>query len=376
MGLNQISGLRHSANDGPVLVQRVFTYWTLEASKIAQEINLRLNVWRKICRLRLEVSAGEEAYLVRHKNAGLSKIRTNEDIHLQGNQLLRSPGGPIDQAIKNFSASIDGMNPSELVSTTRAFVDHLVDYVSAHDALSIDDENNTAGLRPSIVAGELYHPTIDTIVPYIGARLWEVLKADNVALDEKFHKNCDDVIASLEVPSNLNDHVDWDGCGRALNGFDATQIPSEKLEKVAACLECLISSNANHGQGEVISADDLVPAMIFLVASNGGMLQFPNTAVAYIRALLSPSSLVSERGYHLTTLESAILYISYFQKTENIPDSQPEKQDDWTPHKNSEESECCVSIRDSSEVEYDAEDLRNSLAGSMMAYQKRIVEGP
>ena len=94
-----------------------------------------------------------------------------------------------------------------------------------------------------------------------------------------------------------------------LNSLDKILLPSDKLRALLRFSETILSEAREVSRGvEHVTADDLVPIMIYAVASSS--LEHPHTTLALIRHLSSPRLCRGEAEYYLTVFESVLYYLS------------------------------------------------------------------
>ena len=92
-----------------------------------------------------------------------------------------------------------------------------------------------------------------------------------------------------------------------LNSLDKISLPSDKLRALLRFSETLLREAREVSKGiEHVTADDLVPIMVYTVASSN--LEHPHTTLSLIRNLSSPRLCRGEAEYYLTVFES-VLYV-------------------------------------------------------------------
>ena len=112
-----------------------------------------------------------------------------------------------------------------------------------------------------------------------------------------------------ESPSN------WEEPIKHLRRMGLVQLPSEMLQEVLhaakAVFETFRSESKAAGQdASELGADDFLPVHIYALTQAGDVLKDPMRRTKEMLALCHPDTLRSEAGYYLTSMESALEYLS------------------------------------------------------------------
>lgn len=267
------------------LRHRVFTYWCQNASALADEIELRLGLYRMICQMRNEPSVGEQVACMErthsqhsstgsavssHRGSIVGALRHNPgsgssledttpsprsvtDIIFDAQTQLKTEG-PVQQAMRNFALALNQVADEDLVAETRIFVDYLVSHLSkgpsdgeeepeqgeqeedGHDVFDLEEEETQ-----NLMVEALYNPTIEALLPHIGLKLWDALCGAHAQEDEAFRRH--QSLPEVRQPQGdfaLGDCVDWMACARQLNAMDQTNVPSDKVDIISGTVKRML----------------------------------------------------------------------------------------------------------------------------------------
>eukprot|EP00939_MAST-03C_sp_MAST-3C-sp1_P003620 g3620.t1 len=114
---------------------------------------------------------------------------------------------------------------------------------------------------------------------------------------------------SFGVPAAFQSPEWYAAAIQILNAVDKAPLPTDKLHIFICFVHALqreaLSANKS---AKYCTADDLVPLMVYAVASSS--LNGPHTALATIRSLASERFLRGEPSYYLTVFESVLFFLS------------------------------------------------------------------
>ena len=108
-----------------------------------------------------------------------------------------------------------------------------------------------------------------------------------------------------ESPSN------WEEAIKHLRQMGRAQLPSEMLQEVLLAAKAVFQTFRNECEdSSELGADDFLPVHIYALAQAGDVLKDPMRRTKEMLALCHPDTLRSEAGYYLTSMESALEYLS------------------------------------------------------------------
>jgi hypothetical protein len=207
---------------------------------------------------------------------------------------------PIVKKIKQFVESICSQeykdNTPQIVGKfMREMEESIISHPHWKGASDLEVENAREGIEKYIMTklhAKVFSPSIQDIQM-------------DMEISNKLNKMQSIKPDNLDVPSTIELDPKWSLAIQELKKMNMYKTPRDKLVCISNCCKAIFGLIENIGSKKA-SADEFLPVLVYLICKSNVIHLHSN--VKYIMDFRNPDRLMSEMGYHLTNLQSAIMF--------------------------------------------------------------------
>lgn len=224
------------------------------------------------------------------------------------------------KAVKNFIDNFEtlGRDSEKVAQKTREFLDTLKErllYAHRDHILSVLDIEVPIDILTSSIEKILQK----TIVSRIHKSLMNIF-TKNIGHIDNIIENKKEYIRKLSqedvgIPAKLVSKSKWSFAILELNNIKNYILPFERLECILSCVRAVVDTTKiekSFSESSGISADDLLPILIFIVSSS--IVTGLESLTQYLWLVSDPTELSGESGYYLTMFTSVVEFIKNYEE--------------------------------------------------------------